>query len=76
MNDDALGLGFTFAELAGRDGLIRLDRVFLDRLAGPDPALHARLLAARAAPDRDNPGYRRDGPDACRSRSPRSARRR
>ena len=52
MNDDALGLGFTFAELAGRDGLIRLDRVFLDRLAGPDPALHARLLAARAAPDR------------------------
>ena len=52
MNDDALGLGFTFAELAGRDGLIRLDRVFLDRLAGLDPALHARLLAARAAPDR------------------------
>jgi len=52
VNDDALGLGFTFAELAGRDGLIRLDRVFLDRLAGPDPALHARLLAARAAPDR------------------------
>jgi len=52
VNDDALGLGFTFAELAGRDGLIRLDRVFLDRLAGLDPALHARLLAARAAPDR------------------------
>jgi len=51
VTDDALGLGFTFAELAGRDGLIRLDRVFLDRLAGQDPALHAGLLAARAAPE-------------------------
>ncbi|HJS88292.1 MAG TPA: FAD-dependent oxidoreductase [Acetobacteraceae bacterium] len=47
----ALGLGFTFADLAARDGLIRLDRVFLDRLATEDTALHARLLAARAAPD-------------------------
>ena len=40
-----------FADLAGRDGLVRLDRIFLDRLAGEDTALHARLLAARAAPD-------------------------
>ena len=30
---------------------MRLDRIFLDRLAGDDAALHARLLAARAAPD-------------------------
>ena len=32
-------------------GLVRLDRLFLDRLAAEDAALHARLLAARAAPD-------------------------
>ena len=44
-----LGFGFSFPELAARDGLVRLDRVFLDRLAGEDAALHARLLAARAA---------------------------
>ncbi len=48
---ESLGLGFTFADLAERDGLIRLDRAFLGRLAAADPALHARLLAARAAPD-------------------------
>ncbi|HEY1935419.1 MAG TPA: FAD-dependent oxidoreductase [Acetobacteraceae bacterium] len=46
-----LGLGFGFADLAARDGLIRLDRAFLDRLAADDAALHARLLAARAVPD-------------------------
>src|SRR6185369_15657890 len=38
-----------------RDGLVRLDRTFLARLADEDAALHARLLAARAAPD-DVPG--------------------
>jgi NADPH-dependent glutamate synthase beta subunit-like oxidoreductase/NAD(P)H-flavin reductase len=48
---DTLGLGFTFDELASRDGLIRLDGGFLEYLHGQDPALHARLLAARAAPD-------------------------
>ena len=47
----ALGFGFSFDDLATRDGLVRLDRRFLDRLAAEDPALHARLLAARAAPD-------------------------
>jgi len=47
----SLGFGFAFADLADRDGLIRLDRAFLDRLAGEDAALHARLLAARTAPD-------------------------
>jgi len=46
-----LGFGFSFADLADRDGLIRLDRAFLDRLAAEDAALHARLLAARATPD-------------------------
>ena len=49
--DSLLGLGFSFADLATRDGLVRLDRAFLDRLAAEDGAVHARLLAARAAPD-------------------------
>jgi NADPH-dependent glutamate synthase beta subunit-like oxidoreductase/NAD(P)H-flavin reductase len=46
-----LGFGFSFAELAEREGLVRLDRVFLERLAAEDAALHARLMAVRAAPD-------------------------
>jgi NADPH-dependent glutamate synthase beta subunit-like oxidoreductase/NAD(P)H-flavin reductase len=46
-----IGFGFTFADLAARDGLIRLDRQFLETLAGQDAALHQRLLAARATPD-------------------------
>src|SRR5690348_793527 len=46
-----LGFGFTFAELAERQGLVRLDRVFLDRLAAEDATQHARLMAARAAPE-------------------------
>ncbi len=46
-----LGFGFTFADIATRDGLVRLDRRFLDALAGQDPELHERLLTARAAPD-------------------------
>ena len=46
-----LGFGFGFADLATREGLVRLDRIFLERLAAEDAALHARLLAARAAPD-------------------------
>ncbi len=45
-----LGFGFNFADLAHRDGLVRLDRLFVERLAA-SPDLHARLLAARAAPD-------------------------
>ncbi len=45
-----LGFGFTFADIATRDGLVRLDRHFLDWLAGQEPDLHHRLLAARAAP--------------------------
>ncbi len=46
-----LGFGFGFADFASREGLVRLDRTFLAWLAGEDAALHARLLAARAAPD-------------------------
>ncbi|HET6182738.1 MAG TPA: FAD-dependent oxidoreductase [Acetobacteraceae bacterium] len=46
-----LGFGFRFDDLASRDGLIRLDRLFVARLAADAPALHARLMAARAAPD-------------------------
>ncbi len=38
-------------DLSDRDALIRLDRRFLEELAGEDAALHARLLAARAEPD-------------------------
>jgi NADPH-dependent glutamate synthase beta subunit-like oxidoreductase/NAD(P)H-flavin reductase len=51
LSDASLGFGFSFAELAARDGLLRLDRIFLDHLQAEDGALHARLLAARAAPD-------------------------
>jgi NADPH-dependent glutamate synthase beta subunit-like oxidoreductase/NAD(P)H-flavin reductase len=46
-----LAFGFTFADLAARDGLIRLDRQFLETLAGQDAPLHQRLLTARATPD-------------------------
>ncbi len=51
MDATTLGFGASFAELATRDGLIRLDRAFLDALLTADPDIHARLLAARAAPD-------------------------
>ena len=34
-----------------RDGLVRLDAVFLDYLAGTEPSLRDRLIAARSAPD-------------------------
>ena len=40
----------TFVDLYEREGLLRLDRLFLHRLAQSDAALHASLLAARAAP--------------------------
>ncbi|MGQ0662058.1 MAG: FAD-dependent oxidoreductase [Pseudomonadota bacterium] len=46
-----LGLGFAAADLYERDGLVRLDRAFLDRLQAADPALSARLLEGRAAPE-------------------------
>ncbi|MBE7159005.1 MAG: hypothetical protein INR62_11335, partial [Rhodospirillales bacterium] len=46
----SLGFGFEFHELAAREGLIRLDRCFLDDLTASDPALAQRLLGARANP--------------------------
>ncbi len=49
--DTSLGFGTDFAALGTRDGLIALDKRFLDHLAGQDAELHVRLLAARAAPD-------------------------
>ena len=51
MTDPTLGLGFTFRDLAAREGLIRLDHAFLDRLERDEPDLRVRLLAARADPD-------------------------
>jgi NADPH-dependent glutamate synthase beta subunit-like oxidoreductase/NAD(P)H-flavin reductase len=45
-------LGLTFPDLSTRDGLVRLDRLFVARLAAAEPALHARLMAARAEPDK------------------------
>ncbi len=45
-----LGFGLSFADLADRPGLVRLDYLFLERLAAEDAALHARLLTARADP--------------------------
>jgi hypothetical protein len=46
-----LAFGFSFADLYDREGLVRLDRVFMDRLQASDAALANRLLAARANPD-------------------------
>ena len=51
MSDHSLGFGLTFADLADREGLVRLDQIFLDWLDGTAPAHRVRLLAARAAPE-------------------------
>jgi len=51
MDAPTLSHGFGFDDLASRDGLVRLDRAFLAWLAAEDTALHASLLAARAAPE-------------------------
>ncbi len=51
MDAATLGFGATFASLATREGLISLDKRFLEQVAAQDPALHESLLAARAAPD-------------------------
>ncbi len=50
MDAATIGFGFTFADLASRDGLVRLDRTFVQRLAEAAPENHARLMAARAEP--------------------------
>ena len=51
MSDPAFPYGLGFPDLYARDGLIRLDRAFVDHLAAVDVALHDRLMAARAVPD-------------------------
>ncbi|HWK43070.1 MAG TPA: FAD-dependent oxidoreductase, partial [Stellaceae bacterium] len=47
----ALGYGLAFEDLYQRDGLIKLDRAFVEHLKATDPALSNRLMAARAAPE-------------------------
>jgi NADPH-dependent glutamate synthase beta subunit-like oxidoreductase/NAD(P)H-flavin reductase len=51
MSDLTLSFGLTFADLYAREGLVRLDRAFVDWLTAEDIALSNRLLAARAAPE-------------------------
>lgn len=41
--------GFSFEDFYSRDGLVRVDKVFLRELEQTDAPLYARLLAARAA---------------------------
>ncbi|MCW5604046.1 MAG: FAD-dependent oxidoreductase, partial [Burkholderiales bacterium] len=43
--------GLSFADLYRRDGLLRIDGVFLEHLKRIDAGLHERLIAARARPD-------------------------
>ncbi|MGC1272438.1 MAG: FAD-dependent oxidoreductase, partial [Planctomycetaceae bacterium] len=46
----SLRFGFAFEDLYQRDGLVRLDAIFGERLLDRSPELHARLLAARQEP--------------------------
>jgi len=46
-----LAHGLAFADLYRRDGLLRVDTLFLEHLRAGDPDLSAQLLAARTAPD-------------------------
>jgi NADPH-dependent glutamate synthase beta subunit-like oxidoreductase/NAD(P)H-flavin reductase len=46
-----LAFGLSFADLHAREGLVRLDRAFVDWLQAHDVGLANRLLAARAAPE-------------------------
>jgi NADPH-dependent glutamate synthase beta subunit-like oxidoreductase/NAD(P)H-flavin reductase len=52
MTDLVLKHGLSFADLYGRDGLLRVDRAFIAHLADSDVALHDRLMAARSDPAR------------------------
>jgi NADPH-dependent glutamate synthase beta subunit-like oxidoreductase/NAD(P)H-flavin reductase len=51
MTELDLAFGMDFAALHARDGLVALDRIFVDWLTAEDAALANRMLAARAAPD-------------------------
>lgn len=46
-----LAFGFTFEDIYDDQSLGRVDEAFLDQVGGADADLHARLVAARAAPD-------------------------
>ena len=46
-----LSFGFAFEDLYHRDGLVRLDEVFLEELKASDPSLFGRLMQARAGTD-------------------------
>jgi NADPH-dependent glutamate synthase beta subunit-like oxidoreductase/NAD(P)H-flavin reductase len=45
-----LGFGIGFSDLYERDGLLRVDRAFLDFVGEADAALRARLIGSRANP--------------------------
>src|SRR3954462_3487673 len=47
----SLSFAFEFADLYRREGLVRLDQVFLEHLGESAPALADRLREARAHPD-------------------------
>src|SRR5260370_5054262 len=51
MTAPALDHGLSFDDLYDREGLARLDAAFAAWLLDIDAGLHARLMAARAAPD-------------------------
>ncbi|HYP08733.1 MAG TPA: hypothetical protein VER03_21040, partial [Bryobacteraceae bacterium] len=50
MSSQTLAFGFQFDELYSREGVTRLDSVFLERLGEADPPLRDRLLQARSNP--------------------------
>ncbi|MBT7647820.1 MAG: FAD-dependent oxidoreductase [Alphaproteobacteria bacterium] len=50
MSELSLAHGLVFEDLYDRDGLIRLDRAFVDGLKETDTELHNRLMAGRAGP--------------------------
>src|SRR4051794_33464774 len=52
MNAPALAYGLSFHDLYDRDGLARLDAAFVAWLKDANVEAHARLLAARTAPDK------------------------
>src|SRR5512139_3922926 len=47
-----LSHGLSFTDLYDREGLARLDAAFVSWLQAANVDVHARLMAARAAPDR------------------------
>ena len=50
MSEFSPAFGFAFADLYDRDGLVRLDRTFAERLKDDDTELFNRLMAARREP--------------------------